>query len=135
MLKICSVSALVLLGAAVSAAAPAVQAKGYNVIHNFTGDPGDGERPMSDVTFDAAGNLYGTTYDGGASDNGTIYKITPDGTETLLHSFNGTSGANPAAGVTIDPATGDLYGVTHTGGTNGTGTLYKLSAGGTFTVL
>jgi uncharacterized repeat protein (TIGR03803 family) len=118
-------------------------AKVYTVLHDFAGPTGDGARPFSGVTSDSAGNLYGTTYDGGASNNGTIYKIAPGGSFTLLHSFDGAAGgAHPQAGVTIDKATGDLYGVTESGGNFagecsgvGCGTLYKLAANGTFSVL
>ncbi len=138
MLKIHVVTAAALLSASVAGSvfAPAVQAKGYNVIHSFAGAPADGDMPRSDVTFDGSGNLYGTTYGGGTSDNGTVFKIAPNGTETLLHSFDGGSGgANPAAGVTIGNSTGDLYGVTFAGGSAGFGIMYKLTASGTFTVL
>ncbi len=138
MLKICGTTAAVLLSVGVAAGgfAPAAQAKGFKVLHAFAGAPADGDRSMADVTFDSSGNLYGTTYNGGASDNGAIFKIDTHGTETLLHSFDGSAdGGLPRAGVTIDEKTGDLYGVAATAGTFGGGTLYKLAADGTFTVL
>lgn len=138
MLKICRTTAAVFLSASVLTGgfAAAVQAKGFAVVHTFAGTPNDGDRPMAPVIFDSAGNLYGTTYSGGPSNHGTIFKIDVHGTETLLHSFDGGSGGNlPAGGLTIDEATGDLYGVTQGGGTFGDGALYTLTANGTFTVL
>jgi len=136
MLKIRTAAAAVLSASvAIIVFAPAVQARPYKVLHSFAGATGDGDRPMADVAFDSVGNLYGTTYSGGSSDNGTIFKIAPDRTYTVLHSFNGSTGANPMAGLTIDLATGDLYGLTQAGGSAGEGVLYKLTAGGTYTVL
>lgn len=134
MSRIFRTAAAVALSASV--AVGAAQAKSsFAVLHAFAGAPGDGDRPKDDLAFDGAGNLYGTTYDGGASDNGAIFKIDTHGTATLLHSFDGSAGgALPASGVTIDDKTGDLYGVTQGGGA-GAGTLYKLAADGTFTVL
>ena len=73
----------------------------------------DGDEPMAGVTLDASGNLYGTTTDGGASGgavgDGTVFEIAKgSGTITALASFNGTNGAKPEAGVTLD-ASGNLY--------------------------
>ncbi|HTK79464.1 MAG TPA: choice-of-anchor tandem repeat GloVer-containing protein [Rhizomicrobium sp.] len=122
---------------AVSIFASAAQAKPiYKVIHQFTGASGDGAYSYSDVNLDNTGNLYGTTHNGGAHDVGAIYKIAPDGTETLLHSFTvGNNGYNPYGGVTIDEATGDLYGTTEFGGTSDAGVIWKLESNGTYTVL
>ncbi len=66
-----------------------LDAKGnYKVLYSFKGGT-DGANPYSGVTMDAAGNLYGTTYLGGASNAGTVYKVSPSGQETLLYSFTG----------------------------------------------
>ncbi len=54
-------------------------------LHNFTGP--DGSAPQSAVVFDKAGNMYGTTMEGGKFNYGTVYKLTPKGVETVLHSF------------------------------------------------
>ena len=111
MLKIFGTAAAIVLGASVMTAgfATAVQAKGFTVLHAFAGAPSDGDTSRGYVTFDQAGNLYGTTYFGGASNNGTIFKIDTHGTETIVHSFDGsTGGGYPAAGLTLDPKTGDL---------------------------
>jgi uncharacterized repeat protein (TIGR03803 family) len=87
------------------------------------------------VIRDSAGNLYGTTYYGGAYGAGTVYKLAPDGTLTLLYSFNSSDGANPSAGVMQDSA-GNLYGTTSGGGAYGAGTVYKLAPSiGALTVL
>jgi len=68
------------------------------------------------VVRDAQGNLYGTTWSGGAWNLGTVYKLEPSGKETVLHSFTGgADGGNPAAGVVLDSA-GNLYGTTVFGG-------------------
>lgn len=64
------------------------------VLYNFSGTP-DGADPLAGLVRDKAGNLYGTTLSGGASGNGTIFKLDRTGSETVLHSFNGADGANP----------------------------------------
>jgi uncharacterized repeat protein (TIGR03803 family) len=102
-------------------------------LHSFSG--GDGDSPYGALVLDASGALYGTTHLGGASDRGTVFKLAPDGTLTTLHSFNGGDGAYPwTAGVVLD-GSGNLYGVTSAGGASGLGTVFKLTAGGTFSVL
>jgi uncharacterized repeat protein (TIGR03803 family) len=111
-----------------SGAAPASTEK---VIYAFTGGA-DGGEPMSNLTLDAAGNLYGTTSGGGTgacnSGCGTVFELkrTQDGwKEEVLHHFVGTDGESPGAGVIFDKA-GNLYGTTTSGGSNGGGTVFKL---------
>jgi uncharacterized repeat protein (TIGR03803 family) len=116
------------------------EAKHFAVLHDFSGGSGDGANPAGNVTFDSSGNLFGTTNLGGSNNGGTIYKIPPDHTETLLHAFDGKSGGGePEAGVTINPSTGDLYGTTTFGGKkycdHGCGVLYRLGMDGSYTVL
>jgi len=116
------------------------QARRLTVLHSFAGSPGDGAYPYNNVTFDAAGNLYGAANLGGSANSGAGFEIAPDGTETILHSFDGAAGgSDPNGGVTIDPKTGDLYGTTTFGGSgscrNGCGVLYRLKQDGTYTVL
>ncbi|HEX4296280.1 MAG TPA: choice-of-anchor tandem repeat GloVer-containing protein [Rhizomicrobium sp.] len=99
-----------LLGSALlgTAFVPAAQAKPYHVLHSFSGS--DGSTPNGNLVLDGAGNLYGTTAEGGSSGDGTIFKLSPAGDFALLHSFTGGSdGRGPETGLTIDPATGDLY--------------------------
>lgn len=101
----------------------------------------DGWAPVASLVEDKGGNLYGTTEAGGSTmacsgvGCGIVFKIAPDGTETILYDFQGASdGAHPAAGVLID-GKGNLYGTTESGGTDGDGTVFKLTPTGTLTVL
>jgi uncharacterized repeat protein (TIGR03803 family) len=99
------------------------------VVHSF-GHGLDGNEPVGGVAFDTAGNFYGTTLLGGAYGNGTVYKVTPSGVESVIYSFVGGSDAvNPAAGVTLD-AKGNIYGTASEGGAYGYGAVYKLSRSG-----
>jgi uncharacterized repeat protein (TIGR03803 family) len=96
-----------------------------------------GSEPTSYLTLDAAGNLYGTTASGGGpADAGVVFKLSPTGKETILHTFKGGSsdGTSPAGRTVLDHA-GSLYGTTFRGGTNDQGVVYKLSATGQETVL
>jgi len=112
------------------------------VLHSFSGSGGDGEYPLAGLVRDAAGNLYGTTADGGVYGGscggfgcGTVFKVDSAGTETVLHGFDGIpDGSTPYAGLVRDSA-GNLYGTTLSGGTNGAGTVFKVDATGTETML
>ena len=96
----------------------------------------DGSTPYAGLVLDKTGNLYGTTYVGGVNGYGTVFKITPTGTEAVLHSFafDGTDGFNPYASLILDK-TGSLYGTTVLGGVNELGTAFKITPTGTETVL
>lgn len=99
-------------------------------LHQFTGGE-DGANPYARVIFDAAGNLYGTTYAGGAYGYGTVFELTPNGSggwkETVLHQFTGgKDGANPYAGLIFDAA-GNLYGTTWVGGSSGDGVVFEIT--------
>jgi uncharacterized repeat protein (TIGR03803 family) len=110
------------------------------VLHDFTGAPYDGASPYASLTLDAAGNLYGTTAAGGASNAGTVFKLDRRGAVTVLHSFTGRSdGGNPFSSVTRDGA-GDLYGTTSSGGSEscgfgGCGVVFRLDESGDYSVL
>jgi uncharacterized repeat protein (TIGR03803 family) len=82
------------------------------------------------MIFDAAGNLYGPTWSGGMYGYGVVFKLTPnqDGswTESVIHTFNGSDGANPAMRLISDPA-GNLYGITPSGGAYGAGAVYEIT--------
>jgi uncharacterized repeat protein (TIGR03803 family) len=99
-------------------------------LYQFAGGS-DGVSPgFGDVTFDNAGNIYGTTSAGGFARLGTVYELTPSNggwTEKVLYSFSsGAGGSRPGSGVILDQA-GNLYGTTESGGTGGCGTVYELS--------
>jgi uncharacterized repeat protein (TIGR03803 family) len=107
----------------------------YRVIHAFTGGH-DGIYPTfsSGLVLDAAGNVYGTTWQGGAMGYGCVFEVSPnsDGswTEAILHSFLGSpDGNSPEAGLAMDSA-GNLYGTTAAGGTHGEGTVFEISPSG-----
>jgi uncharacterized repeat protein (TIGR03803 family) len=110
-----------------------------SVLYGFPG-PADGSYPYAGVIRDAAGNLYGTTVNGGPANAGVVYKLDAKGHETALYSFTGgadgggTGGAGPWAGVIRDSA-GNLYGTTGGGGQYNYGVVYKLDAAGHETVL
>ena len=104
------------------------------VLYSFTGGA-DGANPTGGVVADPAGNLYGTTYRGGSSSAGVVFKLDPAGNETVLHSFTGgADGGQPAAGVIRDSA-GNLYGTTERGGGSNSGVVFKLDTAGHETVL
>ena len=101
------------------------------VLYSFTGANGDGYYPAAAVVMDSAGNLYGTTVYGGANGDGTVFKLSPSGVETILHSFTGTNGdgSDPYGGLIMDSAE-NLYGVTVFGGKNNAGTVFRISPNG-----
>jgi uncharacterized repeat protein (TIGR03803 family) len=114
------------------------------VLYSFQGNP-DGDFPLAGLVFDAQGNLYGTTYRGGAYDKGTVFKLDANGNETVLHSFSGKEdGEHPQAGLLLD-SQGNLYGTTENGGGaiacdggvlgHGCGTAFKMDTTGNETVL
>jgi len=104
------------------------------VLYNFTGGA-DGAYPESPVVLDQAGNLYGTTTQGGSANAGVVFKLDPGGNETVLHNFTGgADGIIPAGGLTLDSA-GNLYGTTGQGGIFNDGVVYKIDKAGTETIL
>jgi uncharacterized repeat protein (TIGR03803 family) len=101
------------------------------ILHNFGQSDADGNYPGAGVTFDAFGNLYGTTNYGGTYADGTVFELTPatggSWTETILHRYgNGEDGTYPDAGLNFD-ASGNLYGTTSGGGADGGGTVFEIA--------
>ena len=134
-----------LLGSAVALTAlvspvGAAMASKFRVLHNFSGN--DGAYPQNGApAVDSAGNIYGATYGGGATNQGAVFKLGVDGTETTLHMFSGIDGANPNGGVLYNESSGLIYGTTQRGGPiancggAGCGVLYSLAPDGEYTVL
>jgi uncharacterized repeat protein (TIGR03803 family) len=119
------------------------------ILHSFSHKSTDGRNPVGGLILDAAGNLYGTTVEGGSSEScvnsyvtscGTVFELTPHAgggwSEKVLHNFvlSATDGVNPQAGLIYDNA-GNLYGTTYSGGAYNYGTAFELSpqAGGGWT--
>ena len=133
----------VVLGASSSQSA---QAQTFTLLHTFSGAP-DGAGSVAGLVQDAAGNLYGTTQQGGITAGvctntslafngcGTVFKIDTSGDETVLYRFTGgTDGAFPSAGLVRDGA-GNLYGTTTAGGASNSGTVFNFDTTGTLTTL
>ncbi len=101
----------------------------FSTIYSFRGQP-DGSFPYGALLFDALGNIYGTTYYGGANGIGSVYQLSPQAmgewNESVLYSFQeGSDGNSPISNLVFDNA-GNLYGTTSEGGL-GSGTIFKLS--------
>ena len=108
----------------------------FMLLHSFAAGTADGCGPLGSVLQDEAGNFYGTTESCGSHNYGTIWKLSRNGRETILHNFAGgtSDGCNPQAGVSRD-SKGNLYGVTYGCGANSYGALYKLDVNGVLIVL
>lgn len=104
------------------------QAQTLTVLHNFTGG-NDGYGPISGLTVDRAGNLYGTTWSGGPADDGVVFRLSRAGSGwilTPLYAFQGfPDGTQPFGGITVGPD-GSLYGTTTFGGQYDYGTVFRL---------
>jgi len=104
------------------------------ILHSFDAVAGDGQLPIAGVVMDSAGNLYGTTSNGGPSNSsqGIVYKLTPTTSgywaETILYSFSLDSpfGQNPYSGLILD-SSGNLFGTTTYGGSSLSGTVYEIT--------
>jgi uncharacterized repeat protein (TIGR03803 family) len=111
-------------------------------IHSFGSGGTDGAFPQGGVTLGTDGNFYGTTYEGGTLTAGAVFKVTPSGIATTLHSFtDGSDGGYPYA-PPVEGNDGNFYGTATAGGYTGTGcgstgcgTIYKITPSGAFTVL
>lgn len=103
----------------------------YSDLHDF-GGVGDGIYPEAPLAIGSDGNLYGTTFVGGAYSEGIVFSLTPGGVETVAHSFNYIDGASPVAGLTLG-SDGDLYGAAYAG--TGEGAVYKIDTSQHYTLL
>ncbi|MGH9500743.1 MAG: choice-of-anchor tandem repeat GloVer-containing protein [Terriglobales bacterium] len=113
----------------------------FSVLYQFTGGA-DGLQPLSGLLVDSNGNVYGTTGGGGSANLGTVFRVSPTGKETVLHSFTGApDGAYPQSGLVADRE-GNVYGTAYRGGDascapslGGCGVIYKIDRRGKETVL
>jgi uncharacterized repeat protein (TIGR03803 family) len=116
------------------AGAIASPAQIFSILGNF--DFPNGSGPNVELIQGTDGNFYGTTANGGNNNCtdgcGTVFKITAKGVLTSLHSFDGTDGSTPNAGL-VQGIDGDFYGTTYSGGANGCGTVFKLNSKNTLT--
>ena len=115
-------SPLVLVGSA--------EAGHEKVLYSFTGG-GDGDFPDSRLFMDSDGNLYGTTFDGGDFNAGTVFKLRPNGVQTVLYSFTGgKDGGFPTGDLILETDNGGLVGTTQAGGDHGLGTIFVVDRNG-----
>jgi len=112
----------------------AAQAQSFDLLYTFRGSP-DSNSSSTSLVQDTAGNLYGTA-GGGAYGLGTVFKLDPSGTETVLHSFAGGIGDGefPQAGLRLDK-NGNLYGTTNLGGKTSNGVVFKIDPTGNETIV
>jgi uncharacterized repeat protein (TIGR03803 family) len=112
----------------------------YSVLYSFSSAATDGNEPRAAIIQGTDGNFYGTTSYGGSSNNcglsscGTVFKVTPSGSFTLVHSFSGADGYLTQAGL-VQGTDGNFYGAATAGGTYDAGTVFRISPSGTFTSL
>ncbi len=113
----------------------------FTLLHSFNGGVGEGTSPRGDLVLGSDGFFYGTTNGGGASNSGSVFKMTAAGALTMLHSFatyftnqSNADGAQPYGGL-VQAGDGYFYGTTSTGGAGGGGTVFKVSSSGTFATL
>jgi uncharacterized repeat protein (TIGR03803 family) len=108
----------------------------FTLLYSFDGyyGPVDGAFPEAGLIQASDGNLYGTTVEGGAYGDGTVFRITLSGTLTTIHDFDNLDGRYPEAGL-IQASDGNLYGTTNSGGAYGDGTVFQITLSGTLTTL
>ena len=116
-----------------AATAIAASAQTFTDLVQFDGTNGSDPSYEMSLTQGRDGNLYGTTYSGGVSGDGTFFKMTPQGTLTVLYSFDYTA-AYPVSGVVLG-TDGNFYGTTIEGGANGWGSVFKITPTGALTIL
>jgi uncharacterized repeat protein (TIGR03803 family) len=115
------------LAGSIEAATPS-----YTILHRFRGGS-DGAAPLEPTLIAVDGNLFGTTLLGGKTNRGTVFEVTPSGAESVLYSFAGPDGAEPAMGLVN--VNGTLLGTTLAGGSQGAGVLFGITVSGAESVL
>jgi len=102
-------------------------------LHSFAGLD-DGASPYGGLVQASDGNLYGTTLNGGASNNGSIFQLSTNGPLTTIHSFTANDGSQPYATL-VQASDGSLYGTTSAGGDHGRGTVFQITTNGDFALI
>jgi uncharacterized repeat protein (TIGR03803 family) len=106
----------------------------FTVLNNFNSS--NGSYPYSNNLIQGSdGNFYATTFSGGSNSQGSIFKMTPTGKITTLRSLDNSNDGRSPRGSLVQGSDGSFYGMTSAGGTNGAGTIFKVTSTGTFTVL
>lgn len=131
-----SVARLTTLTIVLAAVGVSAAAQTYTDLYNFGSKSGDPSNPeyTGAIVQGRDGNLYATGPNGGASGYGAIFKITPSGTLTVIHSFDGTDGNYPLSGLILG-SDGNFYGTTFSQGSYGGGTVFKITPAGALTTL
>ncbi len=110
----------------------------FTPIHSFAGGASDAQNPQGALIQGSDGNLWGTSYAGGPTGSGTVFKMTTAGKVTVVYQFEecglATTGCNPAAGL-VQGTDGNYYGTALSGGINNQGVVFKVTPGGAYTVL
>jgi uncharacterized repeat protein (TIGR03803 family) len=104
-------------------------------LYSFGSSPEDGLAPLAGLVQGSDGNFYGTTYAGGTSNLGTVFRISPGGSYTNLYSFLGPPTDGAYAAELVQGSDGNFYGTTEYGGTNNSGTVFRISPGGSYSNL
>ena len=127
--------AILAIALAVCGSSQLLHAQMYTDLHDFD-CPVEGCSPTYPEILAQGrdGNLYGTADSGGTSGMGTVFRMTPSGTVTTIHSFSGLDGQNPDGGLVLG-MDGNFYGTTRFGGTNHLGTVFKITPAGALTTL
>ncbi len=107
----------------------------FAVMHSFQGSATDGAFPRGALIQAFDGNFYGTTVGGGPMNIGTVFKMTPAGSVTMLHGFGGPSDGNGPKAALVQAIDGNLYGTAYSGGAFDAGTVFRISTAGAFTLL
>ncbi len=109
----------------------------YTLLYTFCAAAGcaDGAAPQGPLVENSDGNFYGVTAQGGAFGHGTVFRLTPGGALTTLYSFTGAADGSAPLGALVVGSDGNLYGATELGGSEGFGTVYRISPTGSFTSL
>ena len=111
----------------------------FTALHGFDGGATDGGQPQGTLIQGSDGNLWGTTYQGGQTGSGTVFKMTTSGVVTVIYKFDngcgiGNNGCNPAAGL-VQGTDGNFYGVAEGGGANNQGVVFKVTPSGVYSIL